>query len=149
MAALLDESLDVITALWTGDEVHHHSERFTHRRPVPPGPVQEPRPPIWVAGMWPNKRPLERASQWDGVCPVSSDGEPLTPDVIAQVVAFIGTRPRFDVVAWARDDIPTQEFADAGATWLVQSALPDRRLPRRPARHRPPRPADLTRFGVK
>ena len=123
-AALLDESLDVITALWTGDEVHHHSERFRIDAQFHPVPVQEPRPPIWVAGMWPNKRPLERASQWDGVCPVSSDGEPLTPDVIAKVVAFIGSRPRFDVVAWARDDIPVQEFADAGATWLVQSALP-------------------------
>jgi alkanesulfonate monooxygenase SsuD/methylene tetrahydromethanopterin reductase-like flavin-dependent oxidoreductase (luciferase family) len=123
-AALLDESLDVITALWTGDEVHHHSERFRIDAQFHPLPVQEPRPPIWVAGMWPNKRPLERASRWDGVCPVSSDGEPLTPDVIAKVVAFIGARPRFDVVAWARDDIPPQEFADAGATWLVQSALP-------------------------
>jgi alkanesulfonate monooxygenase SsuD/methylene tetrahydromethanopterin reductase-like flavin-dependent oxidoreductase (luciferase family) len=123
-AALLDESLDVITALWTGDEVHHHSDRFTIDAQFHPRPVQEPRPPIWVAGMWPNRRPFERAAQWDGVCPVAGDGEPVTPDVVAQVVAVTGTRPGFDVVVTAREDVPADEYASAGATWLVRSAWP-------------------------
>ena len=89
-----------------------------------PVPVQQPRPPIWVAAMWPNRRPLERAARYDGVVPLASDGEPMTPEVLAKVVAVTGRRDDFDVVATAAPGVPVQEYADAGATWLIRSFWP-------------------------
>jgi alkanesulfonate monooxygenase SsuD/methylene tetrahydromethanopterin reductase-like flavin-dependent oxidoreductase (luciferase family) len=123
-ADILDESLEIITALWTGDFVDHQGPRYRVDAQFHPVPVQQPRPPIWVAGMWPNRRPFERASRYDGVVPMSTDGEPLTPDVVAEVVAITGRPADFDVVVTVRDDIPWQEYADAGATWAVHSAWP-------------------------
>jgi alkanesulfonate monooxygenase SsuD/methylene tetrahydromethanopterin reductase-like flavin-dependent oxidoreductase (luciferase family) len=123
-ADLLDEGLELITALWTGDIVDHSGAHYRVGAQFQPLPVQQPRPPIWVAGMWPNRRPLERATRYDGVVPVSSDGEPLGPDTIAEVVAVTGTRAGFDVIAIGQEGVPAQEYADAGATWLVVSSWP-------------------------
>ena len=78
---------------------------------------------IWVAGVAPNRRPLERARRWDGYVPI---GRGLAPDELA---AYVGEHPRPDwdlVVPWA-DGVPADEYADAGVTWLVQL----RRWPRR------------------
>ena len=54
-------------------------EPFSHSGPhytvngahLLPRPLQEPRPPVWVAALWPNPRPLRRAARWDGVVPLS------------------------------------------------------------------------------
>lgn len=123
-AELLDEGLELITALWTGDPVDYQGTHLRVTAQFQPGPVQQPRPPIWVAGLWPNRRPLERASRYDGVVPLSADGEPLTPEVVAKVVAITGRPPGFDVVATGAPGVPAQEYADAGATWLVRSMWP-------------------------
>jgi alkanesulfonate monooxygenase SsuD/methylene tetrahydromethanopterin reductase-like flavin-dependent oxidoreductase (luciferase family) len=141
-AALLDEGLEVITALWTGDEVHHRGEHFRIDAQLHPRPIQEPRPPIWVGGMWPHRRPFERASRWDGVYAIDRTGEPITPEVLAQVVAITGQRPGFEVVVTAHDQIPPAELADAGATWLVSTSWPGPGFLdglRRIAREGPPR----------
>ena len=74
--------------------------------------------------MWPNRRPLERASRYDGVVPLAGDGEPMTPDVLAKVVAITGQRDGFDVVVTAAPGVPVQEYADAGATWIIRSFWP-------------------------
>jgi alkanesulfonate monooxygenase SsuD/methylene tetrahydromethanopterin reductase-like flavin-dependent oxidoreductase (luciferase family) len=123
-ADLLDEGLEVITALWTGDSIDYQGTHLRVSAQFQPIPVQQPRPPIWVAGMWPNRRPLERAARYEGVVPVSSDGEPVTPDVVAKVVAITGQREGFDVVVTAAPGVSAEEYADAGATWLVQSMWP-------------------------
>jgi alkanesulfonate monooxygenase SsuD/methylene tetrahydromethanopterin reductase-like flavin-dependent oxidoreductase (luciferase family) len=123
-AARLDEGLEVITALWTGDEVHHHGEHYRLDAQMHPLPVQQPRPPVWVAGMWPNRKPFERAARWDGVYAIDAQGEALTPEVIAKVVAITGRRPGFEVVTTAHDRIPAHEFEEAGATWVVHSTWP-------------------------
>ena len=119
-AAILDEALEVVAGL-VGDgraelDGSHHRVDATMR----PLPVQRPRVPIWVAGVAPNRRPLERARRWDGYVPI---GRGLAPDELA---AYVGEHPRPDwdlVVPWA-DGVPPDEYADAGVTWLVQSAWP-------------------------
>ncbi len=85
-----------------------------------PAPVQRPRVPIWVAGVAPNRRPLERARRWDGYVPIGDGLEP------AALAAFVGAPPRpgWDlVVPWA-DGVPADEYAHAGVTWLVRSTDP-------------------------
>ena len=52
-ARLLDAGLDELTRYWAGES-----------QPVP---VQQPRIPVWVAGEWPNRRPVRRALRWDGL----------------------------------------------------------------------------------
>jgi hypothetical protein len=90
--------------------------------------VQQPRPPIWVAGMWPgSRRPFARAARWDGVVPVSAEGEPLLPKAVAEIVALVGRTPGdgFDLVTARHWDAAAPEYEAVGATWLVEGAWPE------------------------
>ncbi len=108
--------------LLSSGHASHHGAHFDVEADVSPGPVQRPRPPIWVAGIVPNKRPLRRARAWDGVVPIGED-ELLTPEALAGYLD--GDVPDgWDVVASRASGIPPAEYADAGATWLVDSAWP-------------------------
>ncbi|MFZ0664232.1 MAG: LLM class flavin-dependent oxidoreductase [Acidimicrobiales bacterium] len=117
---MLDEALDVIEELWTGVEVHHSGAHYkVDGVTFLPTPVQKPLP-IWVAAEWPNRKPLRRAARYQGVVPLRLEG----PETLQQVLAVTGTG--LDVVVHA-DDHPVDEWAYAGATWLlheVRSTVP-------------------------
>lgn len=123
-ATMLDEGLEVIDRLWAGP-TDFAGEHYRVRADFVPRPVQRPRPPVWVAGVMPNRRPLQRAARWDGVVPIGN-GETATPDELAAYLARLeGPSPaQWDVVAHRVEGVPAQEYADAGATWLVVSANP-------------------------
>jgi probable F420-dependent oxidoreductase len=134
-AARLDEGLELVTRLWSGDPVtfagnHHRLDEVT----LLPRPVQVPRIPIWVATTWPRTAGLSRAARFDGVAPlkVGPDGIPLgfTPDEIRTLLAQLrerggarGDRP-YDVLVYGETDAASPADAarvraleDAGATW--------------------------------
>jgi len=132
-AAILDEGLAVLTGLWSGELFTFEGEHFQVRDALCwPPPVQSPRIPIWVAGWWPNRRPMRRAAQWDGAVTgkLNPDGfARLTPDEIREIIAYIeahreSTAP-FDVaiggVTPADDRTRAAEmvapYAEAGLTW--------------------------------
>ena len=133
-AELLDEGLEVIDRLWSGEPVshegaHHHIDgvRFL------PRPVQRPRVPVWSAASLPARAGIRRAARWDGLAPIYADGQvmrPLTPDEVASAVAEVTPlRPDggpFDVVVWALapDADLRRAYADAGATWLIEGPAP-------------------------
>ncbi len=122
---MLDEGLAVLDGLLRGDAVHHAGEHYSITAQLRPGPVQQPRPPIWVAGVAPNRLPLERARRCDGLAPIGPR-EFLTPEALA---AYLGDDPNlnppgWDVVAEWAPGHSAQEYADAGATWLVESTWP-------------------------
>jgi alkanesulfonate monooxygenase SsuD/methylene tetrahydromethanopterin reductase-like flavin-dependent oxidoreductase (luciferase family) len=122
-AAMLDEGLAVLDQLLRGEQVDHDGEHYQVKAHLRPGPAQLPRPPIWVAGVVPNQRPLRRARRWDGVAP---DGgrELITP---AELAAYLGDEPvpdGWDVVVSKAPEHSASEYADAGATWLVESDNP-------------------------
>jgi len=133
-AALVDEGLDVIDALWTGEPVTHTGPR--HRlRDVTflPRPVQRPRVPIWSAASLPARAGIRRAARWDGIVPIYASGEefrPVTPDEVAGIVEEISSRRTsdgaFDVVVWvlAEDAEACAEYERAGATWLIHGPAP-------------------------
>jgi alkanesulfonate monooxygenase SsuD/methylene tetrahydromethanopterin reductase-like flavin-dependent oxidoreductase (luciferase family) len=133
-AALLDEGLDVIAALWSGERVDHDgTHHHLHRPQLLPRPVQRPRVPIWVAAALPARAGVRRAARWDGVAPIVFDGEalrPTTPDEVAGIVDEIkgrgGGRDVFDVVVWAiaPDGALRAAYEDAGATWLIEGPAP-------------------------
>ena len=49
-AAKLDEGLEIVTGLWSGEPFEHRGEQFTVRETCfRPPPVQRPRIPVWIA----------------------------------------------------------------------------------------------------
>ena len=118
-AAMLDESLEVITRAWTGEEVVHRGEHYTvDGVRFLPKPVQQPRIPIWVAGLIGNKRPRRRAARYDGYFPVFLE----TPDQAAEALADINTlgpKDDFDFVVPLSPGTDPAPYIAAGATWWV------------------------------
>ncbi len=130
-AALLDEALEVVTALWTGERVSHDGEAFTVDAVFTPGPVQQPRIPIWVGGVWPNAAPIRRAARFDGMFPVSKEGiapadyASLREQVAAhRADAGLPADAPFTVVhegAGTGTFDGWTEYADAGVDWWLES----------------------------
>lgn len=130
-AAKLDEALDIITGLWSGEPFSYVGKHFRvdNVRFTPP-PVQKPRIPIWVGGQWPNKAPLRRAARFDGVYPFTNRGAISDADVreaIDYVRVHRASDEPFDVVltgtadkSGRQQDGPSLgEYAAAGATWWL------------------------------
>jgi alkanesulfonate monooxygenase SsuD/methylene tetrahydromethanopterin reductase-like flavin-dependent oxidoreductase (luciferase family) len=84
-AAMLDEGLEVLTRLWSGETVSFQGRHYrVDQVAFQPTPVQRPRIPIWVAGAWPRPGPLRRAARFDGSCPLKVDatGELATLETV-------------------------------------------------------------------
>lgn len=137
-AQLLDESLEIITGLWSGqpfsyDGAHFHLQEMTFTPP----PVQSPRIPIWVIGAWPRMKSMQRTLRYDGVIPASmnSDGffGNMTPaDIQALKTSVAEQRTQqtpFDIVIEGetpgddREKAMTivQPYIEAGITWWLES----------------------------
>ncbi len=95
-AELLDEGLDILTGLWKGQPFnysgkHYHIQETDHLPPLPP--IQTPRIPIWVVGLWPNPRSMRRVVRYDGLLPVMykpdrSHAE-ITPEHIGEMKQYL------------------------------------------------------------
>jgi alkanesulfonate monooxygenase SsuD/methylene tetrahydromethanopterin reductase-like flavin-dependent oxidoreductase (luciferase family) len=119
-AKMLDESLDMITALWSGEPVTHRGEHYlADDVRFEPGPVQQPRIPIWLAGRWPYRNPIRRAARFDGLFLIDIDGPDQLREAQALVAAERGTIDGFDFVAQGTVDEDPARWADAGATWWM------------------------------
>ena len=123
-AQMLDESLDILTAAWSGEPVQHRGEHYTvDGMRFLPRPVQRPGVPVWVAGFYGKPRPLRRAARYQGFMPVNLDD----PGQFAQIVADLsalrqaaGTAAQpYDVVAVLPPGTDPAPFAMAGATWWL------------------------------
>jgi alkanesulfonate monooxygenase SsuD/methylene tetrahydromethanopterin reductase-like flavin-dependent oxidoreductase (luciferase family) len=139
VAQRLDEGLEVLTGLWSGERVDFHGEHLTASDVAfQPTPVQRPRPPVWIGCNWPNRSPLRRAARWDGVAPMivsPEDGSwQSTAAVVKEIVAAVrreGGDP-FDVVITGRTPAgrpsEAQETVEpieaAGATWWLEGFRP-------------------------
>jgi alkanesulfonate monooxygenase SsuD/methylene tetrahydromethanopterin reductase-like flavin-dependent oxidoreductase (luciferase family) len=138
-AELLDESLEIITRLWSGQPFSFQGQHYHVNWDATWSytPVQSPRIPIWVVGAWPRAQSMRRALRWDGLLPTKPEGHgafaPVTPDDVRAMRAFVADqRPNaeaFDIVieGVAPADDPEQAaatvrpFAEAGATWWIES----------------------------
>ena len=144
---MLDEGLDVLTRLWSGDPTSYQGQHYQINNVIfQPPTLQQPRIPIWVAGVWPRKPPFRRAAKWDGMFPIKNDGtEPtdmtsempvLTPHDIEHAVIFtkshrVSEGP-FDVVTGVQNSMMSRselgriaaEYEDAGLTWQTHSFGP-------------------------
>jgi alkanesulfonate monooxygenase SsuD/methylene tetrahydromethanopterin reductase-like flavin-dependent oxidoreductase (luciferase family) len=138
---LLDEALDVVAGLMSGEPFSFEGKHFTIRGvEFAPRPVQRPRIPIWVGGAWPSRPPFRRAARFDGVVPIeiAEKGEEIfvTVDHMREIVAFVeahrvGDDP-FDFVFTGYLPNDAHEAADVaaelesfGVTWWQVSPAPD------------------------
>jgi len=139
----LDESLEIITKLWSGEAFTHSGTHYQFKQvQFSQQPVQQPRIPIWVAGYWPNKAPMRRASAWDGVFPFKGDmqdfQEMLSPNQVKDIVAYISQhRDIHSPFEFAHAGISTgektqeqidliREYSQAGITWWLEHIYPGR-----------------------
>jgi probable F420-dependent oxidoreductase len=126
-AEMLDEGLDVLRGLWSGQEVRHRGTHYSVDGVTLAPPPRQERVPIWIGGNRPAS--LRRAARWDGWCADSSDptGMTLSPEDVRASIATIGRGDDFDVAVLGQSDVaaPT-EYEQAGATWWLES-VHDRR----------------------
>ena len=105
-AEMLDKALDQLARYWDGE--------------FEPRPVQQPRIPVWVAGRWPKRRPLERAARWDGYFPIDLPGPEALAEAAAEIEALRGGETgHFDLVVTNPAGTDPQPWIDAGATWCL------------------------------
>jgi alkanesulfonate monooxygenase SsuD/methylene tetrahydromethanopterin reductase-like flavin-dependent oxidoreductase (luciferase family) len=141
-AGLLDESLEILAGLWSGERFEYDGEHYTvQAMTFRPPPVQRPRIPIWVVGAWPSRKSMDRALRYDGLLPAAvggSAGSPgVTPDTIRAIKSYVeenrspGTP--FEIV-WEGQtpgDDPeraaevVRSWEEAGATWWLESNWSD------------------------
>jgi alkanesulfonate monooxygenase SsuD/methylene tetrahydromethanopterin reductase-like flavin-dependent oxidoreductase (luciferase family) len=133
LAERLDEGLDLLVRYWSGDAVTHDGAHYrVHDVVLLPPTLQRPRPPVWIAGYWPNRAPMRRAARWDGVVPLFASarhGQAPAADELRELIGYIDRhRPDpqapFEVVvggATPGDPAAARELiaplAEAGATW--------------------------------
>jgi alkanesulfonate monooxygenase SsuD/methylene tetrahydromethanopterin reductase-like flavin-dependent oxidoreductase (luciferase family) len=128
-ARMLDESLAVLGAAWSGEPVRHRGEHHTvDGIAFRPRPVQEPGIPVWTAGFPGKVRPLRRAAAHDGFFPVNLEH----PDQLAEAVAVItqlraaaGRDGAYDVAVPLPAGTDPAPWVAAGATWWMAEFAPD------------------------
>jgi alkanesulfonate monooxygenase SsuD/methylene tetrahydromethanopterin reductase-like flavin-dependent oxidoreductase (luciferase family) len=121
-AAMLDEGLDVLDALFRGP-VSYNGKHYQVDTELLPRPVQQPRPPIWVAAVAPHRRPLARALRWDGVVPLTGF-EPPTPGELAAYLDGVERPAAWEVIATWAPGVAADEYEAVGATWLIEGCWP-------------------------
>ena len=118
-----------------------------------PPPVQKPRVPLWVVGVWPKPKSMARALRWDGLIPqppspAEGYAEPFGADVYREIKAYVDEHRKtsgpnaagagfeggpFDIIASGttsgekKDRSKAREqvraYADAGATWWLEASF--------------------------
>lgn len=123
--AMLDDALDLLRALWSGEPVDragpHHAARDVRFLPTP---TQRPHPPVWAAGRWPNLAPARRAAACDGYFPIDLAGPADLADAVAVVRRLRGDLVGYDVVAQGMPGDDPTAWVEAGATWWLTTFRP-------------------------
>ena len=142
LAEKLDESLEIVTGLWTGKPFSYSGKHYQIRTSIfLPRPKQKPRIPIWVGGFWPRKGPFRRAARWEGVIPLKLPIKLPRPEDLRDILDYIranrATQEHFDaaIIGWTsgvnrkRNAEKVTRFADAGMTWWLESLYTKRDRP--------------------
>jgi hypothetical protein len=137
-AELLDESLDIVAGLWSGQPFSYEGKHYkVEEMTFLPATVQQPRIPVWVVGAWPRMKSMQRVLRWDGLLPakIGEDGKyaELQPDDVKEMRDYIGANRAsstpFDIVVEGetpgKDRKKAEEkikpWRDAGATWWLET----------------------------
>jgi alkanesulfonate monooxygenase SsuD/methylene tetrahydromethanopterin reductase-like flavin-dependent oxidoreductase (luciferase family) len=136
-AEIMDETLAILEGLWKGKPfsfkgAHYHVDKLS----MIPTPLQKPRIPIWVPGVWPREKSMQRALRWDGIIPQRYKGSPsdrARPEDTSDIASYVRKnrkgRSGFDIIAGGSTSGKNRKkavekvrpFAEAGATWWIES----------------------------
>ncbi len=126
-AEKVDEGLEVMTRLWSGEEVTHRGKHYTVENvTLAPSPVQRPRIPIWIGGDSPPA--LRRAGRWDGWFGPTDPWKTWTPDDLVVFRRDIERERRAQEpveIGWGGFSYPggrelVEGYGRAGATWWIE-----------------------------
>ncbi len=135
-AQIMDECLDILNGAWSGERFSLHGEHYhVQDMQMLPPTVQRPRIPIWVVGVWPRQKSMQRVLRWDGIIPQKTNGfnDPVTPDDIRAIKSYVQTHRTqttpFDIIHEGEtpgDDLEhaaslVQPWIDVGATWWMEA----------------------------
>lgn len=133
-AELLDESLDIIVGLWRGQPFSYSGKHYTVQAcdfMPPPPPVQQPRVPIWVVGVWGKPKSIARVLKYDGWLPTTAtDAGAMQLGAPGQIAAFRAEHGRahdiiVEGVTPGDDRAKAQDILEpwraAGATWWIEA----------------------------
>jgi hypothetical protein len=130
----LDEGLEILAGLWTGEPFSFEGRHYRVRETVfRPAPIQRPLP-VWIAGRWPARRPFRRAARWQGLFATHRDvalGGTMPPDQLDEIVRYTlehrTADDPFDVVIegctqdWGPGELArVAGYADVGLTWWIE-----------------------------
>lgn len=122
--ARLDEGVELLRALWSGERVDFHGIHFLAEDvTVAPRPVQRPRIPLWFAARAGARRPVRRAARFDGLVPIDIDESGLE-QMLEIVHEERGSLEGFDVVVRPTGRTQYDAFAQLGATWATYEPRP-------------------------
>ena len=137
-AEKLDEGLALLHLFWKGVPFSFTGKHYQIRQAqLLPTPIQSPSIPIWIAGVWPHRKPLRRAATFDGLYIASEQatGEPLTPTDLHEAVTYVRSQRQqtspFDVVFAGVTEATQaaaviQPYVQAGATWWLEGIWVER-----------------------
>ncbi|WP_436776731.1 LLM class flavin-dependent oxidoreductase [Yinghuangia sp. YIM S09857] len=125
-AAMLDESLEILTAAWSGEPVRHHGEHYTvDDVSFLPRPVQEPGIPVWAAGLPGNVKPIRRAARLDGYVPANLTSASQLAEVVGLLTELRGGEmSAYDIAVGLTPDVDPRPYVEAGATWWLAAFDP-------------------------
>ena len=141
-AEMLDETIDILTGMYLGKPFDYEGKHFRIKLTLieeehyPARPVQQPRIPLWVVGVWPRKHSMQRALKGDGLLPnkmnPAGQFEPLTPADVREMRDFADAHRTLDnpydiiveeqSLGWEAAKIQDKlgQWQEAGATWWVE-----------------------------
>ena len=125
---MLDEGLTILDGLLSGESFAFEGKHYQVKQTqFLPKATQQPRIPIWVAGLWPGTKPFRRAAKWDGIAPLrKGPNDPLEPNDYRDIAEYIKRHRNernksFDMVGPSDKWRPTQaelaRYEEAGVTW--------------------------------
>ena len=140
-AELLDETLEILAGLWSGEPFAFAGRHYSFpEMTFLPTPVQRPRVPIWVVGVWPRERSMTRAIRWDGIIPQVHDESggqvELEPGHVRAIAEYAESNRSpsagerlFEIIAQGVSSAAdpkaaaatVKPWADAGATWWIEA----------------------------
>jgi hypothetical protein len=136
-AERLDEGLEILAGLWKAKPFSYRGRHYTiDEMTMLPAPLQSPRIPIWTVGVWQKEKSLRRVLRWDGVIPQKHKGiDRITPVEVESLRKYIEDRREektpFDIIIGGTTPAKNRkkatskirDFAEAGATWWLESPM--------------------------
>lgn len=143
-AEMLDETIDILTLMYRREPFDYHGKHFPVNltqldvQHYPPQPIQQPRIPIWIPGVWPREKSMRRVLKCDGLLAARMDGTgkfaEVRPEDVRAMKAYLADHRPLDsapveiivegksthLAAAARQELYATWEA-AGATWWIES----------------------------